>query len=116
MFESTGKASRSKILLSRSVRVSLLTYHEYSQLNKTRFILASAMQFGEVAADIVLCQFGERNIQFSQVIFEINPLFKIRGDVSITDFEDKYLEKISSFMYVKMQQLMTDNMKFTELF
>ena len=51
------------------------------------------MQFGEVAADMVLFRFGEGNIQFARVIFEINPHFIIRGHVSITDFEDKYFLK-----------------------
>ena len=48
------------------------------------------MQFGEVAAVIVLFRFGERNMLFLESFFEINPLFKIRGHVPITDFEDKY--------------------------
>ena len=52
-----------------------------------------AMQFGKVVADMILFRFGERNIQFSWVVFETNQLIKIRGDVSLTDFEDKYFEK-----------------------
>ena len=93
VFESTGKDSRPEILWTKSVRISLLTYPEYSRPNKNIFILALAMQFGEVPTNMVLFRIGERNIQFSRVIFEINSFVKIRGDVSITDFEDKYLKK-----------------------
>ena len=50
------------------------------------------MQFGQVAADMVLYRFRERNIQFSPDVLEINQLFKIRGQVSIIDSEDKYLK------------------------
>ena len=51
------------------------------------------MQFGEVAADMVLFGFVERNIQLSLVIFQINPLLKIGGDASVTCYEDKYENK-----------------------
>ena len=86
MFENTGEDSQPKVLFARSVQMSLLTYPEYSQPNKNRFVLALAMQFGDVAFDMVLFRFVERNIEFSRVIiFEINPPSKIRDDVSITD-------------------------------
>ena len=43
-------------------------------INYNAFALDFAMQFDEVAADIVLLRLGE-NVQFSPAIFEINPLF-----------------------------------------
>ena len=91
VFESTREDSRPKILLTKSVRNSLLTYLNIHSLikNKNRFILALAMQSGKGAANRVLFRFGEGNIQFFRVVFQINPLLKIRGDVSITDFVDK---------------------------
>ena len=51
------------------------------------------MQIGEVAANMILCRFAERNIQFSLVVSDINQFFKIPGRVSITDYEDKYFRK-----------------------
>ena len=58
--------SQPKILLTKSVPISLLTYPEYSQFHKNRLSPALAMQFGEVAADVVVFfRFRERNIQFS---------------------------------------------------
>ena len=39
--------------------------------SQSRFTLTLAMQCGEVAADMVLFRLGERNIQFSRVVFEI---------------------------------------------
>ena len=86
-------------------------------INYNVFALAFAMQFNDVAADMVLLQLVERNIQFSRVIFEINLLFKIQGRVLILDFDDKYEQIYQTlFIYVKMQQFMANNMQFTELF
>ena len=64
VFESTGEGSRAKILLTTSVPVSLLTYPKYSQPNKDKFIIALTIHFGNVAADVVLFRFEERNIRF----------------------------------------------------
>ena len=74
-------------------------YPEHPQPIKNRFTLALAMQFVEVAADLVLFQFGERNIQFSRVVSETNQVFKICGQVLITDFEYKYFKRYS-ILYV----------------
>ena len=115
VFESTGEDSRPKSLLTKSVRISLLTYPEYSQPNKNRFILAMAMQFGGVAAVWYSFDFGERNTQFSRVIFEINPLFTFEVTFQ-SQISSISVLKILDFRCVKMQQLMTDNMQFTELF
>ena len=79
--------------MTKSVGISLLTYPKYSQPNKNRFILGLSMQFGKVAADVVLFRFREKNIQFSEVVFEISPLSTVRGHVSVTDFEAKYSKK-----------------------
>ena len=104
-----------KFFWTKSVQINLLANPEYSQPNKNTFILALAIQFGEVAADTVLFRFGEGNIQFSE---SISDKFNFRNSRSrsITDFEDKYLKKILNLKYVKMQQLIPDNMQFTELF
>ena len=64
------------------------------------------IHFGEVAKAKAIN--SEKKIQFSQVIFEINPLFKMRCDVSITDIEDKYLKNRYYSKYSEMQQLMTE--------
>ena len=48
------------------------------------------MHFGEVAANKVLFRLGKRDIQFSGVVFEINQLFKIRGNGLTLDFEEDY--------------------------
>ena len=60
MFDSTREDSLPKILLTISVPIRLLTYPEYSQGNKNRFVPVLAVQFGEVVADMVLFRFGER--------------------------------------------------------
>ena len=44
----------------------------------------------QVAADKVLFRWGKRNIQFSQVIFEIDPHSKVWCHILILDFEKKY--------------------------
>ena len=76
----------------KSVLVSLLIYPKYLQPNKNRFILSQALKFGKFADDTVLFRLGERKTTFSSR-FLVNQLFKIRGHVSITDFEDKYLKE-----------------------
>ena len=98
MFDSTGEDSQPKILLTKFVPVSLLTYPEYSQPNKNRYILALVMQFVKAASDMAFFRFGARNIQFSRVVFEINQLFKIQGHVSITDSENKYLKILNFYI------------------
>ena len=60
-------------------------------LNYNACALAFAMQFNRVVANKVLLRSGKRNVQFSRVIFEINPLFKIRGHILIFDFWKKYM-------------------------
>ena len=57
------------------------------------------MQFGEVAADMVLFRFWERDMQFCNL--EFDQLFKIQGHILITGF---------CFMYDKTQQLIADNL------
>ena len=53
MLKVPEKTHSPKILLIKSVRISLLTYPEYSQPNVNRFVLAFATQFGDVAADVL---------------------------------------------------------------
>ena len=63
------------------------------------FAVVFAVQFDQVAADMVLLQLGETHIKFSRVIFEINQLFKIRGHVLILDSESKY-KRIYKTLYM----------------
>ena len=73
------------------------------------------MQFGEVAADMVLFRFGEKNIQISPVIFQDGSTLKFE-----VTFQSQILRisifKNINFIFVRMQQLMTNNIQFTDLF
>ena len=68
VFDRTREDSRPKILLSKSVPISLLTHPEHSQPNKNALTLALAMQFTEVAGNMLVFRFGERNMQFFRAV------------------------------------------------